>query len=172
MIDDVLTNRNLLCEAIDIPLKQMVMAQQTHSATVYKVTKEDIGKGALTYSTSIPQTDALITNEQNICITIQTADCVPVLLYDTKQQAIAVIHAGWRGTMHNICSLTLEAMANAYKSEACDIKAIIGPSISAAWYEVSDELIQAAYQTFGEDAKQLLVSTKRNSISTCGKQIV
>lgn len=58
--------------------------------------------------------------------------------------------------MHNICSLTLEAMANTYNSESCDIKAIIGPSISAAWYEVGDELIQAAYQTFGEDAKQLI----------------
>ena len=52
--------------------------------------------------------DALITNEPNVCIGVSTADCVPVIMYDAEHKAIAVAHAGWRGTVENIMRKTVE----------------------------------------------------------------
>jgi len=153
----VLKNRYLLANEINIPLTRMVMAQQMHTDTVYCALESDAGKGTLVYADAIPQTDALITNVKNLCITIQTADCVPVLLYDSVKKVIGVVHAGWRGTMHNITQKTIQAMCNAYLCKPEDIKAIIGPSISPEYYQVGDELLQAANKTLGIQAKELII---------------
>lgn len=159
----VLENRKRFSQAINIPLTQMVMAQQMHTDTVYKVTKQDAGRGALRYSESIPKTDALITNERELCITIQTADCVPVLLFDPINKAIGVVHAGWRGTVHNITGQTIKAMQTHFNCNAANIKAIIGPSISPDNYEVGDELLQAANRAFGEKANECIVQQNNKS---------
>lgn len=153
----VLENRKIFSKIINIPLNQMVMAQQMHTSTIYKATKQDAGRGTVLYSESIPQTDALITNERNLCITIQTADCVPVLLFDPINQAIGIVHAGWRGTVHNITELTIKAMQAHFNCNPTNIKAVIGPSISPDYYEVGDELYQIAQNAFGKRVNEYFI---------------
>ncbi len=77
---------------------------------------------------------------------VKTADCVPVLLYDTANDAFCAIHAGWRGTVSGICKKAVEAMRNLHSS-ACIIAAI-GPCIGKCCYEVGKEVYDRALEGF------------------------
>ena len=71
-------------------VNRYIFARQTHSNHVAVVTSENS-------LSTVPDTDALITNEPGLFVCVQTADCVPILLYDPHQKVVAAIHAGWRG---------------------------------------------------------------------------
>ncbi|MCB2292267.1 peptidoglycan editing factor PgeF [Clostridium algoriphilum] len=86
--------------------------------------------------------DALITDKRNLAIGIFTADCVPVILVDSKASVIAAIHSGWKGTKLMIVSKTIEKLKENYGSRMKDIRAYIGPHIGGCCYEVSSELIE------------------------------
>jgi YfiH family protein len=84
--------------------------------------------------------DASITNRPGLLLAIQTADCVPILLVDTKKRAIAAIHAGWRGTLARIAAKTIGKMQMHFGTKLSDLLAAIGPSIGPCCYEVGTEV--------------------------------
>ncbi len=86
--------------------------------------------------------DALITNEPGLVVGVKTADCVPVLLADTRNRAVAAVHAGWRGTADAILLRTLEKMAERFGSRPEDVFAAIGPCIQTCCYEVGPEVAE------------------------------
>ena len=85
-------------------------------------------------------TDAVITDEPGLCVCVKTADCIPVLLYDTRKRVVAAVHAGWRGTVARIVQKTVRQMQPLNPE---DIHAIIGPGISLEWFEVGEEVYEA-----------------------------
>jgi polyphenol oxidase len=93
---------------------------------------------------SIPQEtlagDGLITSTPNLLLAIQTADCLPVILVDTKRRAAGVFHAGWRGTVQRIVEKGVGEMFRHFGSRRRDIKAAIGPGIQSCCYEVGEEV--------------------------------
>ena len=74
--------------------------------------------------------DALITNEKGVTLVTYYADCTPLLFVDTKNKAIGLAHAGWRGTVGRIGEKVVEKMTELYGTNPADIKAAIGPAIS------------------------------------------
>src|SRR5580692_11059257 len=82
----------------------------------------------------------LINRVRGLLLAVQTADCVPVLLADTKRHAIAAIHSGWRGTLARIVAKTIGRMHMEFGSQPADICAAIGPSIGRCSYEVGPEV--------------------------------
>ena len=111
---------------------------QTHSDIVYTVDNKNssVWQG----KDKAIEADALITNIPNIALTILTADCVPILLYDPVNEAIGAIHAGWRGADSNIILKTINKMYEAYGSNSSDVIASIGPAIGGCCYEVDSEV--------------------------------
>jgi YfiH family protein len=85
--------------------------------------------------------DGLITNVPGLLLSIQTADCVPILLVDTKRKAVGAFHAGWRGTAKRIVEKGVGMMRLAYGSDARDIRAAIGPCIAQCCYAVGEEVV-------------------------------
>ena len=81
--------------------------------------------------------DALITKIKDIAISVLTADCVPVLIYDEVNQTIACIHAGWRGAVDGIIKNTLNEIFNIGKNNK--IYVAVGPCIGVENYEVGEE---------------------------------
>jgi YfiH family protein len=84
-----------------------------------------------------PKADAVITNQKYLPIGVLTADCAPVLIYDSKIKMIAAIHAGWKGAFRGIVKKVIKYMIK----KGCDVEnmtAVIGPSISLKNYEVKD----------------------------------
>ncbi len=84
--------------------------------------------------------DGLITAAPGLLLGIQTADCLPVILVDTKRHAVGVFHAGWRGTVKRIVEKGVGEMHRCFGTNPRDIKAAIGPGIQGCCYEVGEEV--------------------------------
>ena len=84
--------------------------------------------------------DGLITATPGLLLAIQTADCLPVLLVDTKRHAVGVFHAGWRGTVQRIVEKGVGEMHRCFGSRPRDLKAAIGPGIQGCCYAVGEEV--------------------------------
>lgn len=128
-------NRQKLAKVLDLDARQLIFPMQTHTCSVARLsgipTKE------------LQDTDALITDKPGICLCIQTADCVPLLMYDPVKNVVAAIHAGWRGTVGLIVKEVVQKFKYHYSSSSKNIRVIIGPSIGPEKYEVGNEVIDA-----------------------------
>jgi YfiH family protein len=87
--------------------------------------------------------DAFITPLPGLLLGVQTADCVPILLFDPRHRVIAAIHTGWRGTLKRIAAKTVGRMRMDFGTRPGDIVAALGPGIGRCCYEVGPEVVQA-----------------------------
>jgi copper oxidase (laccase) domain-containing protein len=106
-----------------------VQAEQIHGNLVVSVGPEDHGR-------IMPQADALVSNAKQLTLTVRTADCGPVYLYDPVQQAIGLAHSGKKGTAANITALTIGAMTASFGTQASDLIVVLGPCIRPPDYEI------------------------------------
>jgi YfiH family protein len=142
----VLQNRALLANKIGIENDKILYASQVHSGDVKIIDDEAVADGILKTN---PETDAMVTHIPGICLMVMVADCVPVLFFDPVKNVIAVIHAGWRGTVQKIVSNTIAAMKTNYGSNPSNLIAAIGPSIGPCCYEVGEEVKNCVADSFG-----------------------
>lgn len=124
------TGRDCGVEALELRLEELALPRQVHSDHVCWMSEAGRPEA----------TDAVITDKPGLCACVKTADCIPVLLYDTHQRIVAAAHAGWRGTVSRIVQKTIRQMQ---PHSPADLHAIIGPGISLEWFEVGDEVYEA-----------------------------
>lgn len=105
--------------------------------------------------------DGLVTNLPGVALGIQTADCFPVLLVDTKNHAVGAFHAGWRGTVKRIVEKGVGIMRLEFGSRAQDIHAVIGPGIQNCCFEVGEE-VGAAFHSQFDYADELFHSVQES----------
>ena len=91
--------------------------------------------------------DALMENTPGRLIAVKTADCLPVLIVDPAQRAVAAVHAGWRGTLQNIVKSAIEKLAETFSSRPEDLHVALGPGIQRCCFEVGPE-VAAHFETF------------------------
>lgn len=84
--------------------------------------------------------DAFVTDVPGIALGARTADCVPVLLYDPVNRAVAAVHSGWKGTVLKIAASVLERMHELYGTDAANVRAVIGPSIGPDSFQIGPEV--------------------------------
>jgi purine-nucleoside/S-methyl-5'-thioadenosine phosphorylase / adenosine deaminase len=135
----VLENRKKFFGAIGAEKLRAVTLRQIHSDVVHRA-GASIRAAHPPAGEKTPQGDALVTREPGILLAVQTADCIPVLLADTKRRAIAAIHAGWRGTLRRIAAKTLGRMHMEFGTQPEDVIAALGPGIGRCCYEVGTEV--------------------------------
>ncbi len=131
-------NYRRMTNALGVSRDSLVCGAQTHTTNVCVMGAEHIGllakeKLELFDTDGI---DAICTNQNDITLTIYAADCVPIYFYDPVKKAIALAHAGWRGTVSNIAGNTVAKLTEEYGCNPEDIKVAIGPSISFESFEV------------------------------------
>jgi YfiH family protein len=128
---------------------------QTHSDKIKIVkTEKDI-------QNTEEKFDALVSDLPNILIGVKTADCVPILIGDTRNKAFAAVHAGWRGSAESIVVKAFEKMRENYGTKPQDLICAIGPAASCKNYEVGKEVIDAFESKFSTGGK-LFVETRKN----------
>lgn len=91
---------------------------------------------------TIIQADGIVTNSRDVPIAIRTADCLPVFIYDPKQKALGITHAGWRSTKKKILEGTLKKMKAKFKTRPQDVKVAFGPGLRFCCYEVTQEFLK------------------------------
>lgn len=136
--EDLQQNRRLFFESIGIKEDQIASSHQVHDNKVYCATNPGRENGF----------DAVITNKPGLIAGVTIADCTPVLIYDSKNKAVAAIHAGWRGTQKNIVSEALKAMRENFGTQGKDCYAYIGTCISFDAFEVGREVAEQFDQKF------------------------
>ena len=151
--DRVRANYDIICKELDIPAERIVLAKQTHTSNIRIVTEEDLGKG-LTRPVDYEDIDALITNKPfnggSAVLTILTADCVPVSVYDPKHMAIGLAHSGWRGTVAQITAKMLKKMEEVYETDPADVYLSTGPCICKNCYVVSEDVAREFRKVYNE----------------------
>ena len=133
-------NRRRLCCELDIPIHHLVMPHQTHQTKAAAITPRFLEFTQQQQADYLEGIDAVMTNIKGVAIGVSTADCVPILIYDSRHHVAAAIHAGWRGTVGHIAEKAIDEMNSYYGTIGSDCKAVIGPSISLDSFEVGDEV--------------------------------
>lgn len=135
-IKHVLKNNNIQKASVIVP-------QQIHSTHV-KV----IGKSLRDHRIiQIPNTDALITMQQNTVLSVMTADCVPIIYADQEQLIIGISHGGWRGTLNNIVQNVIDNMLE-LGAQKEHIIAVIGPCIADCCYAICGQRLKDFEKNF------------------------
>lgn len=159
--EHVRENYRRMAKALEVEDERMVLACQTHTVNVRKVTEEDAGKG-LVRERDYRDVDGLITDVPDITLVTFYADCVPLYFLDPVQGAVGLSHSGWRGTAKRMGSVTLEAMKAAYGTDPKDVLACIGPSICQDCFEVGEEVIDEFKNVFDRGYWKELFYKKEN----------
>lgn len=147
---NVIENRRRIFDALDLPVESLYDVWQIHSTTVVYTT------APRPLDAPHVRADAILTDRPEVTLFMRFADCVPVFLYDPIHHAIALIHAGWKGTVANIAGVTVRRMAEVFHSRCEDLQAAIGPSIGPDHYVVGDEVYQHAKVQFGADTSHFM----------------
>lgn len=107
---------------------QLRTVRQVHGTRVVRASAEFV------------EADGMLTDAPGVVLGIMTADCVPVLIADTRLRAVAALHAGWRGTAAGIVQAGVAAMREEFGSRAEDLIAAVGPAIGPCCYTVGEEV--------------------------------
>lgn len=128
----------------------VVQPHQVHGCEIREVTDP------LTPREALEGVDALVTDVPGVAISVRTADCIPVLLYDPVNKAIAAVHDGWRGTVQRLSQKVIAFMHERYCTLATDLKAVIGPGIGPDNFQVGQEVADA-FSEAGFPMEQILL---------------
>ena len=136
-VDRVTENYRRFCKSAGFEFDSLVASAQDHHTFVRAVTSKDKGIG-IYKPRDMQSVDALITNEPGVTLVTYYADCTPLFFVDTKNRAIGLAHAGWRGTVGRIGEKVVGKMTELYGTDPKDVKCAVGPAISVCCYEVDD----------------------------------
>ncbi len=138
---NILKNLNYVSKKMKIKKKKLILMHQTHSNKVIEIKKNNLRRKI--------KSDAMITRLRGLALGVLTADCVPILLFDSKSNIIGCIHAGWRGAFSGIIKKTIlkiKSLSSNNKIYAC-----VGPCIGKKNYEVDTKFF-----------KRFIKKTKKN----------
>lgn len=139
--DHVRENYRRFLAAIGARGNSIAACSQVHGAVVRNITSADVVTDP--YDKTAAEADGLITAIPGVILTIYTADCIPVLLYDPRRRVAAALHAGWRGTAAGIVTVAVGQMASVYGTDPADILAAIGPGIGPDCFETHEDVPNA-----------------------------
>jgi len=142
--ESVEENREEFSAALGANDMTLIALKQIHSDVIHRV--DDAPAEPL-------RGDALVTNTPGLLLSVQTADCVPILLADKRGRTIAAVHAGWRGTLARILAKTVGRMQMEFGTKPSEIFAAIGPAIGQCSYEVGSEVAKQFASQFGDAQK-------------------
>ena len=140
---NVIKNRKNLALKLGYNYEDLVYMNQIHSANII-VVDENSPK-------LVDNCDSIITRSKNLPLMVMVADCIPILMFDSKQGVVAAIHAGRNSTFLEIAKKTAEVFIEKFSSNPEDINVVFGASIQKCCYEVSEDLSKIVENSFGKE---------------------
>ncbi len=150
-MDCVRENYRRFCTSIGTDCRKTVLSRQVHEDVVRLVTAEDAGKG-LWQERDYESADGLITNVPGVALTVFSADCCVVLLYDGVHRAVGAVHAGWRGVALGIVAKAVREMGRHFGTDPGDLRCAIGAAIGPCCFETDDDVHDALLSAMGHEA--------------------
>ncbi len=141
--ETVIRNRRLLAQAVTgNPATPLITVRQFHSNLVVVAIPGDAARERP------HRADGLLCAQPGVLVGVQTADCVPVLVADRRQQVVGAFHAGWRGIVKRIVENGIGRMRLEFGSRPADLIAAIGPGIGPCCYAVGEEVLSGFESQF------------------------
>ena len=154
--EDAWAMRQQWCAAAALNATNLVTLGQIHGTRLHLASASQAGWGATPGSRQIGLGDALATADAGPVLMTLHADCQPVLFVDPARgprgPVVAVVHAGWRGTVTDIVGRTVAEMAARFGTRPADVHVYLGPGIGSCCYDVGDEVVAAWRERAGADA--------------------
>lgn len=143
---NVLENRKRVFNALNLDNNSVCDVWLVHGTKVHDATRpRAIGSPH-------KKADVIATSKKGLSLLMLFADCVPIFLFDPVNNAIAIAHAGWKGSLNKVADIAIKALGVKYCSKPCEILAGIGPSIGPDHYEVGTDVLKLAANQFGSCA--------------------
>lgn len=133
---------------------RLIFPDQTHGDRIVVVTATMLEMGEVKLMAELTATDALITDVKGCWLSILTADCIPIILFDPVKMVIAAVHAGWRGLENRIVIKTIDKMVAEFGCDVTQIKVGIGPAICQNHYEVGKDVADVFSDEFSNAVKK------------------
>ena len=124
--ENINKNLSFVSKKMGVERKKLILMHQTHSNKVIEINKNNFKRKI--------RSDAMITKMKGVALGVVTADCVPIILYDARNEVIGCIHAGWRGAFSGIIKNTISKIKKINSNN--NIYASVGPCIGKKSYEV------------------------------------
>lgn len=139
---NVIENRRLAFDCFSLPVESIYDVWQVHGTTLMDTDRPRA------LDQPHEKADGIITSTRGIVLFMRFADCVPILLYEPTKRVIAILHAGWQGTVKCIANKGVRHMVERYSCDPANILAAIGPSIGPDHYAVQDDVISRVQHSF------------------------
>jgi len=147
---NIIKNLNFVAKNVQVSRKKLILMHQTHSNKVIVINHKN--KYLLQY-----KSDAIVTKIKGLALGVVTADCVPIVLFDSHNQIIGCIHAGWKGALSGIIENTIKKFRKL--SSKNKIYASVGPCIGTKSYEVDFDF----YKKFMQRSKKNNIYFKKKN---------
>ena len=127
---------------------------------IFSITSDFLGLSDSEKKEALEGVDAIVSDVKDVVMGISTADCIPVIVYDSVHHVAAAIHAGWKGTRLRIVTKAIKEMQRLYGTEPSLCTAAIGPGISQESFEVGQEVVDAFVEAGFDMSKYVMMKAK------------
>lgn len=142
-------NLDLVCNKLKFTRENAVAIFEEHTDKILVITEENKAEYLFSkYHNHIY--DAVITNLKNIPLLITIADCNAIVMYDTKNNVIANIHSGWKGTIQKIYLKTLNIMTKQFNTNPTDVICVFSPAIQKCCWKTRDKKLAYDFKQYWE----------------------
>ncbi len=152
--DNVLENRKRFFQYLGIEPEEVALGFQVHGDHIRVADQPG----------NYDQFDAFVTIQKNVFVAVSVADCTPILIYDAAHEAVAAIHAGWKGTTLKLVTKTLQAMQQQFGTQSADCYAYVGTCISECSFEVDADVadhFEGRFKRFDAEKNKFFVDLKQ-----------
>jgi len=126
-----------VASALSVERRHLLWPKQVHGHAVLVHRR---GSPVPHWSDGGRNADIIATDDPDVAVAVQVADCIPLLLADPVSGAVAAAHAGWRGSVSRVAAHAVSALGEWFGARPADIVVALGPSIGPCCYEVGPEL--------------------------------
>lgn len=131
--EEVISNRKSFFKDVNIPFENTLVLKALNKNKIFDLDKifleqnKDLSKIVL-------EADGGITKEKNIFFYLNFGDCIPLVIYDKKQDIMAFCHLGWKSVENNLHLDAVKHLIKKYNSKVEDLMVELGPSIKKDSY--------------------------------------
>lgn len=143
---NVMENRARVAQRLGVELRDVVFMRQVHGTRVCRVFR-----GGRHRERVVPAADGLFTTRPGLVLAALTADCVPLALGFPSPRGVAMLHAGWRGTINDIAGEALRKL-RAMGVSPEEVRAVMGPAIGPCCYAVDEGRALLFVEKYGEES--------------------
>ena len=145
-MENILENYRLFSEAFGFSYEKLALVRHEHGTKILRIDRNDAGRGI--YREPFDFSDGLITDDPEVTLATCHADCSAFFLYDKRNRAIGLAHAGWKGMFGRIGQKLAERMSGEFGSEPKELICAVGPCICEKCFQVDIELGRSFAEEF------------------------